>query len=205
MNKKYYIQKTIRIRAGEIRLDESVVLKGKDSTFKSFMKEAYHAFDLNYSKFFKMDELSKLAFLSADILLTSDPESLSWDENMALVFSNRASSLTTDRKHQQSIADPEAHFPSPAVFVYTLPNICMGEISIKHSLYSENSFFIFDSFNAKHLFSYTKVLMDQGKASSVLCGWVNVDAENYESILFLVGTDGETPFSIQELNRLYTE
>jgi hypothetical protein len=170
LNKEYYIQKTIRIRAGEIRLDDSRVLKGKDSTFKSFMKEA-----------------------------------LAWDENMALVFSNRASSLTTDRKHQQSIADPDAHFPSPAVFVYTLPNICMGEISIKHSLYSENSFFIFDSFNAKHLFSYTKVLMDQGKASSVLCGWINVDAENYESILFLVGTDGETPFSIQELNRLYTE
>ena len=97
-----------------------------------------------------MDSLSKLAFLAGDILLNEEL-SIEEENNIALVFSNKASSLDTDRKHQESIQNQENYYPSPAVFVYTLPNICIGEISIKHKLYSENSFFIFDSFNAEHL------------------------------------------------------
>ena len=50
-----------------------------------------------------------------------------------------------------AIQNKESYYPSPAVFVYTLPNICIGEISIKYKLYSENSFFIFDSLNAEYL------------------------------------------------------
>ena len=52
----------------------------------------------------------------------------------AIVFANRSSSLDTDFKYQESINSQENYFPSPAVFVYTLPNICVGEISIKHQL-----------------------------------------------------------------------
>jgi hypothetical protein len=58
----------------------------------------------------------------------------------ALVFANRSSSLDTDFKYQESINSQENYFPSPAVFVYTLPNICVGEISIKHKMQTENAF-----------------------------------------------------------------
>lgn len=84
-----------------------------------------------------------------------------------------------------------------------MPNICLGEISIKHQLYSENSFFIFDAFNADHLLAYTTALLHTNKAEKVLCGWVNVDDTNNEAILFLVGKNGNIPFTTDQLNHLY--
>lgn len=156
----------------------------------------------DYSKFFKMDNLSKLAFLATDVLLKE--ENLSEEgNNIALVFSNKASSLDTDRKHQVAIQNDEEYFPSPAVFVYTLPNICLGEISIKHRLYSENSFFIFDRFNAEHLQLYTNSLLQNGEAEKVLCGWVDFDKNSYSAFLYLVEKEGEIEHRTEDINRLY--
>src|SRR5690606_33651566 len=145
------------------------------SDFSTFIKLAYKRMDTDYPKFFKMDDLSKLGFLAADILLKPMIQDSDISKNIALVFSNSASSLQTDRKHQESIVDRENYFPSPAVFVYTLPNICLGEISIKHRLYSENSFFIFNHFNAAYLHDYATGLIKAKKADEVLCGWINCD------------------------------
>lgn len=170
--------------------------------FSAFIKNAYRFLKTDYSKFFKMDNLSKLAFLAADVLLNR--ENLNADENnIALIFSNRASSLDTDRKHQAAIENVAEYFPSPAIFVYTLPNICLGEISIKHKLYSENSFFIFDRFNAEHLQLYAKGLLKTEKAEKVLCGWVNFDDNSYEAFLYLVGNEGKIEHNTEEITRLY--
>ena len=141
-----------------------------------------------------MDDLSKLAFIAADVLLKDETE-----KNIGLVLSNKAASLDTDRKHQKSLND----YPSPAVFVYTLPNICLGEISIKHQLYSENSFFIFDSFNAESLYIYANSLLDEQKSEKVLCGWVNFDDGKYDAFLYVVAKKGTFVHSIAEINRLY--
>jgi len=205
LNTPYYIEGVARIFEGKVSLNKEILFEETHDDFTSFIKAAYKQLDTKYSKFFKMDALSKLAFLTADVLLKNANLLKDQENDIALVFSNRASSLDTDRKHQASIADKENYFPSPAVFVYTLPNICLGEISIKHSLYSENSFFIFDSFNAKHLFTYATTLLDNKKADSVLCGWVDLDAETYEAILFLVGKKGEVNFNTIELNRIYND
>jgi hypothetical protein len=112
------------------------------------------------------------------------------ENNIALVLANNSSSLDTDMKYQKSISDAENYFPSPAVFVYTLPNICMGEISIRHQLKSENSFFIFDAFNPVFMMNYTNVLLESNKAEKVLCGWVEYFDEEYKAFLYLVGREG---------------
>ncbi|MGK0386452.1 MAG: 3-oxoacyl-(acyl-carrier-protein) synthase [Patiriisocius sp.] len=199
-----YIQNYAHFKAGILSLNGTEVFRSsKDDTSEVF-KEAYRAIDLNYSKFFKMDTLSKLAMLTTEILFREanlDTE----DNNIAVILSNKASSLDTDRKHQESISDQDNFYPSPAVFVYTLPNICIGEISIKHKLFSENSFFIFDTFSAAHLFDYARVLMDSNKAHRVLCGWVDVDAQDYEAFMYLVRPEQtEITHTTKEINRLYT-
>tara|TARA_R110000772_G_scaffold209072_1_gene319617 strand:+ start:505 stop:1077 length:573 start_codon:yes stop_codon:yes gene_type:complete len=177
--------------------------------FSSFIKDAYKHLNTAYPKFFKMDNLSKLGFLAADLLLREESlseESASGnrlENNIALVFSNSASSLDTDRKHQSLIQNSEAYFPSPAVFVYTLPNIGMGEISIRHKLFSENSFFIFDRFNAAHLQLYASHLLKTEKAEKVLCGWVEFDKDTYHAFLYLVEKEGEIEHKTEEINRLF--
>ncbi|MGJ8664963.1 MAG: 3-oxoacyl-ACP synthase [Patiriisocius sp.] len=195
----------VHFKDGKISLDGELLFSSSETELPEILKDIYKNLDTDYRKFFKMDTLSKAAFLPADVLLKS--QNLASEENsIAVVLSNNASSLDTDRKHQESIAEADNFYPSPAVFVYTLPNICIGEISIKHRLFSENSFFIFETFNARHLQLYAKQLLNTKKADKVLCGWVNVDADKYESFLYLVTqTNEKGNHTTAEINRLYND
>ena len=204
MNSKYYIKSFCYIKNNEIALNESVIYKGEETLgFLEFIKEAYRSMDIKYPKFFKMDGLSKLAFLASEVLLSKEKLNLEEENDIAIVFSNKSSSLDTDKKHQESIQDKDNYYPSPAVFVYTLPNICIGEISIKHKLYSENSFFIFDNFNAEYLLEYTNSLLSANKANEVLCGWVEYNGEEYEAFLYLVSKEGTIAHTKKNIVKLY--
>lgn len=174
-----------------------------DSDFSGFIKAAAIHLNTNYPKFYKMDALSKLAFLAADVLLNEDLLRADGKRNIALIFSNKASSLDTDRKHQASIGDKDNYYPSPSVFVYTLPNICMGEISIKHQLHTENSFFVFENFSPKHLHINADYLLKTKKADKVLCGWVDFDDKNYEAFLYLVSENVNIAHLPGEISQLY--
>jgi hypothetical protein len=174
------------------------------TSFSDFSKKAYQHFEIIYPKFFKMDNLSKLAFLGAELLLKNEIDN-SKENNIALVFANKSSSLDTDMKYQNSISDAANYFPSPAVFVYTLPNICLGEISIKHQLKSENSFFIFDAFNPAFMMNYANVLLDSKKADKVLCGWVEYYDEEYKAFLYLVGREGNLEHKIETVLTKYNK
>ncbi len=194
MNNTFYIQRYAHISDHEVSLNGETLYENTTDDFSEFIKGAYQHLQIDYSKFFKMDNLSKLAFIAADVLLENESEN-----NIGLVFSNKASSLDTDRKHQESLQT----YASPAVFVYTLPNICLGEISIKHKLYSENGFFIFDKFNAQALHTYANSLLQEDKAEKMLCGWVDFDNGNYDAFLYVVAKKGTFVHSTTEINRLY--
>ncbi|HMI08432.1 MAG TPA: hypothetical protein VK528_12855 [Flavobacterium sp.] len=202
MEKKTYIKTYCIIENDKIVLDGKTVFENEASGFADFSKKAYQYFGVGYPKFFKMDNLSKLAFLGADVLLNGkiDPEK---ENDIALLFANKSASLDTDVKYQESISDKENYFPSPAVFVYTLPNICLGEISIRHQLKSENSFFIFDAFNPGFMADYANILIHTKKAGQVLCGWVEFFDEDYKAFLYLVSDEGQNEHNKQNLELLY--
>ncbi len=193
----FHIESYSQIRNQSVSLNGETIFKSAETEFNAFIKSAYKTLDTQYPKFFKMDQLSKLALIASDILLKTET-----DKNVALVLSNRASSLDTDRKHQASLQEQEP-YASPAVFVYTLPNICLGEISIKNGLLSENSFFIFDTFNAEYLQIYAEHLLSTQKAKKVLCGWVDFDNGKYDAFLYVVAKNGIFAHSKKEINRLY--
>lgn len=198
MSNTYYIESFSHVKNGTLSVNGKIIFKTLETDFKLVMKAAYKKLIVDYPKFFKMDNLSKLGFLAAEVLLKKESE-----KNMAMAFSNRASSLDTDRGYQESIKDPTQYYPSPAVFVYTLANICMGEISIKHKLYSENCFFIMEEFTPETLHSYATQLLDENKAEKVLCGWVDVDNGKYNAFLYVVAKKGTFVHSEAEINRLY--
>ncbi|MFB9107067.1 3-oxoacyl-ACP synthase [Flavobacterium gyeonganense] len=199
---KTYIQSYITIQNNEIVLNGTPVFKIEPTDFADFAKQAYRNFDIQYSKFFKMDTLSKLAFLGAELLLSPITSSKE-ENNIALVLANKSSSLDTDVKYQESISDKENYYPSPAVFVYTLPNICLGEISIRHQLKSENSFFIFDAFNGEFLSNYSNILLNTNKADLVLCGWVEFFNDNYKAFLCIISPEENENYKNENINTLY--
>ncbi len=171
---KIQIEKEVSIKDGKVLVDNSVLFQSETTDTSSFFKELYKSLNISYSKFYKMDLLSKLGFLAAEILL-SDTEI---DEDMAIVCANRSSSLRTDIKYQNSIQE----VPSPALFVYTLPNIVIGEISIRHKIYGEHMFFIQPTYNHEFMLNYMNELFESRVTNSGIIAWVEVDGEdNYEA------------------------
>lgn len=195
MDKNFFGITYVRIRAGRIHLNGKEILSNDVSTGKNFLKHAYKELNIQYPKFFKMDRLCKFGILATELLFReNDPH-----PDTALVFSNSRSSLDTDLKHQNSMTG----IVSPAVFVYTLPNIVLGEISIKHKLQSENAFFIEEEFNAELLYDYSEALLKSGKAAAVVSGWIDLKNDEYDVFLCHISPEGEIPFSEENLEHLY--
>ena len=89
------------------------------------------------------------------------------------MLANRSSSLHTDNIYQESVA----HKPSPAIFVYTLPNIVIGEICIRHGFKGEGVFYIQEDYNREALWEHASLLLERGEAHWCLSGWVEMDVD----------------------------
>ncbi|MDE1192012.1 MAG: hypothetical protein PW786_07730 [Arachidicoccus sp.] len=150
---------------------------------ENFFLSAYNHFNLNYPKFYKMDNLSKLGWLASEILLKDENLHEHYaSEDIGIVLSNANASLDTDLNYSETIKD----IPSPAVFVYTLPNIVIGEISIRNGFKGENAFFISEKFDAALLEQYVNILFSSNACQSCICGWTETLEDNYKCVLFLV-------------------
>ena len=204
MKNNNYITKYCVIENQIISVNGEKLYESTNSLFSEFAKEAYQHFEINYPKFFKMDNLSKLSFLAAEMMLRNTVD-LEKGNNIAIVFANQSASLDTDVKHQESIADKKKYYPSPATFVYTLPNICVGEISIRHKLMSENAFFVFEEFNAKFMSNYANLLLNTNKADRALCGWVEFFQGEYKTIVYLVEKEGELKHEEDTINKIFNQ
>jgi hypothetical protein len=177
------------IKNNRVFLDGHLLFKvGKELTIKNFLTKAFRHFKFKYPKFFKMDEISKLGFLAAELLL-QQKTSQTLGESVGIVLSNSQSTLVTDTTFQQSINNPDEFFPSPSVFVYTLPNIMIGEISIRHKFMGENAFFIFDRFNAEFITEYINLLFSTDKINHCIGGWVDQSGDDYEAFMYLVSNE----------------
>ena len=156
----------------------------KAGSYMDFLDESYKSLNVSYPKFFKMDALSKLGVLCAELILRDENiKPFYTKEKTAIVLSNKSSSLNTDRAYSRTMGS----FPSPALFVYTLPNIVIGEIAIKHKITGENAFFIEPMFNAQLLHNYTELLLRD--ADAVICGWLSTDEDNCEGFLYFVAKE----------------
>ncbi|WP_341227026.1 3-oxoacyl-ACP synthase [uncultured Arcticibacterium sp.] len=175
------------IEKGTVSLNGKTVFEFDDSQENGiFLKEIYKDLDLAYPKFYKMDELCKLGILAAEYLFRENPVHEKYkQEDVAILLSNSSSSLSTDTKHQVSISNKEEYFPSPAVFVYTLANILLGEIAIRYKFTGEQSFFIFEEYDAAFMTDYAHGLLDNQEAECVITGWVEIFENNYKAVLFI--------------------
>ncbi len=174
-----------------VRKNGKIVFENKNIDLPGFLLSAYHYFELNYSRFHKMDRLSKLGWLTAEILLKDGSGRENYEPTeTGVVLTNANSSLDTDLKYFESAK----YIPSPSLFVYTLPNIMIGEICIRNNFKGEDAFFIAEEFDAGFLEQYVNDLMDNGILQVCICGWVDVLGEEYKAALFLVEKKQEGSF-----------
>jgi hypothetical protein len=200
------ILKYCRIEPHRITLNgkKHIEVEDQESLEKSLIL-TYRNLGLNYLKFFKMDNLSKLAILASETILQNTEHYENCDkDDFAVVLTNASSSLVTDANYQKTISDPGNYFPSPSLFVYTLPNITIGEICIKHKIYGENVFLINKEFDAGMLYFSVNEFFEHGETEYCLTGWVECNENSYEAFLLLVGKGrSNNKFDVSTLDRLY--
>jgi len=155
---------------------------------ESFLTKLYHIYNMEYPKFFKMDVLCKVGFIASEVLLGAEAvERFVPRSDRAVLLFNRHSSLHADRTFQHTIANPDDFYPSPSVFVYTLPNIVTGEIAIRNKYQGESSFILLpEKSQAAMEQAIDRAFLDP-ETTSALTGWVEAvsDAE-FEAEIELV-------------------
>ncbi|HIP31511.1 MAG TPA: hypothetical protein EYG86_01980 [Crocinitomicaceae bacterium] len=173
-------------------------------TEENWKKEIYSKLEIDYSKFHKMDALSKMAFLSTETLSNAVNTNKYDDNGMVLLFANASSSQDTDLKYINSYEVKGS--PSPSLFVYTLPNILTGELAIRHKWYGENCFYIEEKFDAEFYLEQINFYFSKG-AKACLCGWVNSFDGKEECFEFLIENEGNDNKELikEELIKLYNQ
>jgi len=187
---KNYILASCVISNDTVYKNGNPVFKNKESEISAFLESAYVFADPKYPKFYKMDNLSKLGFLASEILLKDNEQARTYPaEEVGIVLSNASASLDTDVKYYKTVSD----FASPALFVYTLPNIVIGEICIRNGFKGENAFFISERFDASFMVDYVDNLINNNILQCCICGWVELFKESYKAAFFLVDRNTDNP------------
>ena len=170
---------------------ETITVNGKalphNEKGAALLTELYRTHIDDYPKFFKMDTLSKLGFVASELLLQAEAQPRFVPrEDRAVILFNRSASLQADSRYQETIQDPENFFPSPAAFVYTLPNIVTGEIAIRNKYYGETSFIVLERRDPTIMARQLRNAFLDTMTQSILGGWLDcTDEDHFEAEIFL--------------------
>ena len=175
---------TIRITPEEVILDQRKLWERMEELGEQEGKEhhsllttLYKQMIGNYPKFYKMDGLSRLGFVASEILLNAEKGET--DKERAIIFFNHSSSIASDRNYKESINDKNNYFPSPSIFVYTLPNIVTGEIAIRNHFHGETSFFILPDKDERMMEEILQASCRDAQSKSFLTGWIDYEDERH--------------------------
>lgn len=178
----------IRITPEEVVLDHQKLWEGNQNANEkleeqegqehhSLLTFLYKQMIGNYPKFYKMDGLSRLGFVASEILLNAEKGET--DKERAIIFFNHSSSIASDRNYKESINDKDNYFPSPSIFVYTLPNIVTGEIAIRNHFHGETSFFILPDKDERMMEEILQASCRDAQSKSFLTGWIDYEDERH--------------------------
>ena len=191
-NISYSVKKKHRVHITPqgIWLDNKEFIIDKEVTQNGLLTALYKQIIGNYPKYYKMDGLCRLGFVASELLLKAERDEGSFTEDTnktrAIVFFNRSSSIASDKKYLASIVEKDNYFPSPSVFVYTLPNIVIGEIAIRNGYHGETSFYILPHKNELLMQDIIETTFMDEQTTSVLTGWLDYeDSEHFEADLYI--------------------
>lgn len=163
----------------------NVVVQKNEQSVDTWFKQLYKELALEYPKFYKMDMLAQAGFLGSEFIKKGYPDLIPSyaDDEIALLFANSESSADTDIRFRDSYQDRKS--PSPSLFVYTLPNIVLGELAIRNKFYGENMFAVFPKFAPDFFLQYGNIMLASG-AKAVLAGWLGILEGKVEVSVFLI-------------------
>lgn len=190
-----YIQACSHISNFSIQRNGEKLFQSRDrKSSEDFLNQAYSVLNLDYPKFYKMDVLSRAGLIASEII-SGHWKNLYQSNEVAVILSNSNASLEVDSKFAASLKT----FPSPSLFVYTLPNIVIGEICIRHGWKGENAFFVSEEFDPGLLKNYVDMVLENPSTSACLAGWIEMN-ENLQDVFLYLADKNRQPASIEHTN-----
>ena len=171
----YEVERRLSIRPDGLVLDGQPV--PLESTGAALVSEIFKKRIADDSRFYKMDLYSRLAYVGAS-LLAKDSLADCAPEDIALCIGTVNGSVLADRKHISTISDPEAFYPSPSVFINTLPNVVLGEIAVKNGVKGETTLVMLPERDEATLQTVVDVTLAATRPAALICGWVDCTAED---------------------------
>lgn len=186
-----------------------------EATGNALLTELYRNHIADWPKYFKMDTLSKAGFVASELLFKEiaqkRPEADEFIQNRAIVLFGSTASLCADRNYQDTIQDKDNYYPSPALFVYTLPNIVTGEIAIRNHYRGETSFYVLEEPDAAQMAFHLSCAFQDSVTDSILAGWVDsAHNDDFQAAMTLIDREdaadkewlaGQLQLMINNLNK----
>ncbi len=141
----------------------------------------------DYPRYYKMDRLSQLGFVASELLLSQErqfgetakenPRGRDCTERAVVLFC-RTSSVWSDRAYAKTIIPGSEYYPSPSLFVYTLPNVVCGEIALRNGYRGETSFYIMHEKDEAMIRRVVRSTFCDTTLQSMVAGWIDYEDEN---------------------------
>ena len=150
---------------------------GPENKGASLLTEIFKESLADGSRFFKMDLFSRLAYVAVGLLAKDAPGEYVPEETGLLIFTLNGSVLA-DRKHLSTFAKPDEYYPSPAIFINTLPNVVLGEMAVTHRIKGETTLVMLPGRDEETMDSILDATLAATRPSVLITGWVDCESEN---------------------------
>jgi hypothetical protein len=189
-----YIEHYLHWHNHNIHRDGQLLATVEAAAVTDIPLKVYEQSGVSYPKFFKMDLLSRTAFLATELLA---PVFDGIDKKrIAVALSSSSGCLDVDKKYDES----RKILASPALFVYTLPNIMLGEICIRHGFKGEQMTTITEQPDTDWMLFYVNDLLDKRQCDACLLGHAEATEQGIQATLLWVSkTPKDKP--IAEFNK----
>jgi 3-oxoacyl-(acyl-carrier-protein) synthase len=122
-------------------------------------------FDAPFPEFRRLDPLSRFCCLAVEAVAPADHLDRSTRERTALVLATTLGCLESDERFQRGLV---ASTIEPAVFPYTLPSTCLGDLAIRHGLMGPTLCLATGERDVEAAVCETARLLDSGEAAAAL-------------------------------------
>lgn len=184
MNPAYRIIHTVELNGSRLLVDGRCLISLEERGGES-LHEKFNAFyklgGFDYPRFFKMDPFCKAGVLCALPVLKYMKNQPRAEDSGFLLFTSSGCRMA-DEEHIQQFSQG---MPSPAVFVYTLPNILVGEWSILSGWKGWCQCHIVQGADKNLILNAVERHYKQGNEAPLAAAWCVVEPGHVEAFLFI--------------------
>jgi hypothetical protein len=187
-----FVQKQVILKTGTPIDTQSLI---PDFRMTDTIEDLFRQLQKPYPKFFKMDALCKWATYSTMLLEHAGTLTSGDPYGTALLMYTHHGCFETDLKYWETA---KQQFASPALFVYTLPSIMLGEIAIYLKIKGYQNCSIVPDMMHSHVNTDVEAAYTLHGCDNLLVGWIDVFNDKAAVQLMHISTNKtELPFSSQ--------